>query len=267
MRKYLPWLGFWVLLLVQLLCIGWYLTMLFPAKAEAPSVGSTQLSPAKLGTFLEQYPLKKPPRMLLSDVALFHMEERAFVGRRGFKDKNADATVNLARKSFEAECLSLGGHLDKRSNAAEIANYYKVPFKAEDLSLCVSADEAALGALIASSYHSDYYSESYVALFVMTEETAAEMMAIYHQAVAQDQRLREAIAKDDAAKRDRIEAWRQTLTIGTETHCGPVIEVRGPMVQVAYRTQPGWVRIERLYPPDDPSTCWDFGRQLRSPEQ
>jgi hypothetical protein len=32
-------------------------------------------------------------------------------------------------------------------------------------------------------------------------------------------------------------------------------------VQVAYRTQPGWVRLERLYPPDDPSTCWEFGRQ------
>jgi hypothetical protein len=260
MRKLLSWLEFAFLLLVQLFWIGFYLSMLFPAAAQAPLTVPEQSQPAKLGAFLEQYPFKKPPQILRYEVALFRMDISAFVGVRAFKDKNADATVDVARNSFDAECTGLGGHLDRRSNKAEIANYYKVPFDPQDLAVCISADAAPLGALIASSYHSSYHGESYVALFVMTRETATEMMAIYHQAVAQDQRLRENIAKDDAAKRLRIEAWRKTLAVGTETHCGPVLEVRGPMVQIAYRTQPGWVRIERLYPPDDPSTCWDFGR-------
>jgi hypothetical protein len=30
------------------------------------------------------------------------------------------------------------------------------------------------------------------------------------------------------------------------------------MAQVAYRTQAGWVRIERLYPPQDAARCWEF---------
>jgi hypothetical protein len=30
------------------------------------------------------------------------------------------------------------------------------------------------------------------------------------------------------------------------------------MAQVAYRTQAGWVRIERLYPPQDAARCREF---------
>jgi hypothetical protein len=261
MRQFRTWLEFWFLLLLQLICIGWYLTMLFPAAAQTPAAPSSQSQPAKLGAFLDQYPVKKPPRVLRSEVALWTLGEGAFVGTRGFKVKNADLTVDVARKSFEAECIGLGGHLDKRTNAANIANYYKVRFEAKDLSLCVNSDEMPLGALIASAYHSDYYGESYVALSVMTQETAAEMIAIYHQAMDREKRQSAAYAKDYAARQARIAEWRKTLAVGTETHCGPVIEIRGPMVQVAYRTQPGWVRLERLYLPDDPSTCWDFGRQ------
>lgn len=52
----------------------------------------------------------------------------------------------------------------------------------------------------------------------------------------------------------RIAEWRKTLQLGSDTFCGPVIEVRGPMIKIAVRAQlPGfsneaWLKAEEIYP-------------------
>lgn len=52
----------------------------------------------------------------------------------------------------------------------------------------------------------------------------------------------------------RITEWRKTLQLGSDTFCGPVVEVRGPMIKIAVRLQlPGfgneaWLKANEVYP-------------------
>jgi hypothetical protein len=263
MRQFLAWLEFWFLLLVQLLCICWYLTLLFSAalvQAQSTNAPADQL-PAKLGSFLSQYPVTKSQPKLLTTESMWQLGEEAFVGVRAFKDKDAKLLPYNARESFRAECTALGGQFETNANRADIAAYFsmakRATFNGNDLSVCVDANEIPLGALVARSY-SNRYHESFVSLFVLSQETATEMMAIYHRGMAKELRHQADIAEQLAATDARIADWRKRLAIGTETHCGPVLEIRGPVAQVAYGTRAGWVRIERLYPPQDASSCWEF---------
>ena len=60
-----------------------------------------------------------------------------------------------------------------------------------------------------------------------------------------------------AAERAQIEAFQRKLSIGNETNCGAVIDMRGPMAEIAVppnvrapnRPATFWTRIERLAPP------------------
>jgi hypothetical protein len=42
--------------------------------------------------------------------------------------------------------------------------------------------------------------------------------------------------------------WRSALGVGAESHCGPVIALRGPMVEIANAGVALWFRREALYP-------------------
>jgi hypothetical protein len=54
----------------------------------------------------------------------------------------------------------------------------------------------------------------------------------------------------------RAEAFRKAMAVGSETNCGTVIQLRGPMVEIAvpaYRNTPNgqstfWSKRDRLYP-------------------
>ena len=54
----------------------------------------------------------------------------------------------------------------------------------------------------------------------------------------------------------RTEAFRKEIAVGIETNCGTVIQLRGPMVEIAvpaYRNTPNgqstfWSKRDRLYP-------------------
>lgn len=64
----------------------------------------------------------------------------------------------------------------------------------------------------------------------------------------------EADRKQAEIELKRISEWRQTLQPGSDTFCGPVIEVRGPMIKIAVRAQlPGfsneaWLKAHEIYP-------------------
>jgi hypothetical protein len=253
MRQFLAWLEFWFLLLVQLLCICWYLTLLFSAAlAQAQSTNApADQPPAKLGSFLDQYPVTKSQAKLLKYQSLMQLGEGAFVGYRAFKDKQAGLIAYKARASFATECAALGGHIEGNANRADIAAYFsmakRATFDGNDLSVCVDANELPLGALIASTY-TNRYKESFVRLLVMTQETAAEMMAIYHRGMAKELRFQADMAERKINNEKDWAAWRETLIIGTETNCGPVIGLRGPMIEIANGGQATWFRREQLFP-------------------
>jgi hypothetical protein len=81
MRKFWIWLEFWFLLLMQLLCIGWSLTILFSAIAVQAQTANTPAagSPAKLGSFLNHYPVTKSQPKLLASESWWKLGEGAFV--------------------------------------------------------------------------------------------------------------------------------------------------------------------------------------------
>jgi hypothetical protein len=253
MHKIFNWLEFWFLLLVQTLCIGWYLTILFPATAVQAQTANTPAAepPAKLGSFLDQYPVTKSQAKLLKYQTLMQLGQGAFAGYRAFKDKQAGLIAYKARESFGAECAALGGHIEGNANRADIAAYFsmakRAAFNGNDLSVCVDADELPLGALIASTY-ANRHKESFVRLFAMTQETATEMMAIYHRGMAKELRFQADMVERKINNEASWEAWREKLAIGTETNCGPVIGLRGPMIEIAHSGQPSWLRREQLFP-------------------
>jgi hypothetical protein len=58
----------------------------------------------------------------------------------------------------------------------------------------------------------------------------AERFARETLAVQQD-------AEEQKARAAQLAEWRSNLKIGDESNCGPVIEVRGPMIQIASGAQ------------------------------
>jgi hypothetical protein len=222
--------------------------------------------PSKLGIFLDQYPATKLTAKLVEADPLWRLGEGVFLGYRAFKTKKAREIAYVdAHASFAAECEAVGGHIEKNTQPRAITHHYQiakgVSIDEASLMICADTEDMPLGALVARSYPDRYYNthrDSYVSLFILTKDAATEMMAIYHRGMARDLRAQADQIEKQAANDARIAAWRTRLTIGTETHCGPVLDVRGPMGQVAYGTQAGWVRIERLYPPQDAARCWEF---------
>lgn len=70
--------------------------------------------------------------------------------------------------------------------------------------------------------------------------------------LAAQQRLEAQAATREAARAEQVQAFRQSLAIGVETNCGPVIETRSDMVKV-YSPVSGygnehWLRRDELFP-------------------
>jgi hypothetical protein len=122
-----------------------------------------------------------------------------------------------------------------------------IGFDGNDLTICNDANALPLGALIAHS-HTNRYRESFVYLYVISREATAEMMIIYHRGMAKEQRFQANMAQRKADNEKSWATWREKLAIGTETNCGPVIGLRGPMIEVANGGQASWFRHEQLFP-------------------
>ncbi|MCH7344196.1 hypothetical protein LZ017_12500 [Pelomonas sp. CA6] len=69
-----------------------------------------------------------------------------------------------------------------------------------------------------------------------------------------DRKQAEIDERNRQAELKRVAEWRKTLQLGSDTFCGPVIEVRGPMIKIAVRVQlPGfgneaWLKTHEVYP-------------------
>lgn len=62
------------------------------------------------------------------------------------------------------------------------------------------------------------------------------------------------LAAVQRAEGQRLAAWRRTLKVGDDTFCGPVIEVKSPMVKIAVRPQlqgfgnEAWLKAVEIFP-------------------
>jgi len=69
----------------------------------------------------------------------------------------------------------------------------------------------------------------------------------YNKLAKQEQR-------DEAARQAKLTAWRKGLKVGDDTFCGPVIEIRQPMVRIAIKVplagypSEAWIKVGEMYP-------------------
>lgn len=84
----------------------------------------------------------------------------------------------------------------------------------------------------------------------------------------EQQRRQEAQRKEEAAKQAKLEAWRKTIKVGDDTFCGPIIELRQPMVRIAIKVplagypSEAWLKSSELYP-DWMAGCRNVNGQIR----
>jgi hypothetical protein len=290
MRKIILWLEFWFLLLVQLAIIVTYLTMLLPASARAASpekaasnaAGAEPLAPAnpaanaspaalqspashfkpiKLEAYLSSYPLTKSEAKLTAKRREAQSWGDTYSIARSFEHKMARRIAYDAGEHFMADCKAAGGGPELKANPHALASYYreakKGPIAYDALArMCVRADGKALSALLAT-YDSDRWGDQYVHIYMMSPKGAADMQAVYQSAIKQQQQYAEKERRRQAELESRYRAslviwaqWRKQLTIGSDTNCGPVIGLRGPMVEVANNAQALWFKREALFPVD-----------------
>lgn len=262
-RKLLQWLEFSMHFAFQFLVLVYSLIVLWPANAEvtpAPEPNTSKTEAVKLGAFLGQYPALKDHKLAQSQ-GIWQLGGNSFSNYRVFRDKAAGLVVQDARQSFLAECKAAGGHVDKRIDPTDVVRQFSlargISLGASEPLICVDEELKPYGTLFAYSY-AYRNANPVVALFVLTPEASADMLVVYHRGMAKELRQQADIIEQQNADEARWASWRAALVIGSETHCGPVLELRGPMVAVAYGTKAGWVRRERLYPPEEVKRCWEF---------
>jgi len=86
------------------------------------------------------------------------------------------------------------------------------------------------------------------------------------KAEKEEKRLAEQEAKEEKLRKEQelraakvlaaqVNAFRKTLKIGSDTHCGPIVEIRHPMYKIAVNAQlagfgnEAWLKVSEIFPP------------------
>ena len=266
---------------IQYLLTSLSATMLFPyavAAQDTPSwdafLAGIEGSPdvEKIGGdwVPEAQPLRRFPNQIVG---------ARYIVERGTPP--AEEATERALATFSSNCASLGGSLvdqdDPRNQdfAQRILGDLPRPtgngyFWRGRTAICDDAGGQPLAGLVtvfqdADKLNGQLTSKVLNGLFGAKHETAvylfspgniqsrSSQITVRDQEVQNQERRR---AQMQAA-REEAAAFQKTLAIGDETNCGTVINVRGPMAEVALpvnRRAPNgetvfWSRIERLLPP------------------
>ena len=217
------------------------------------------------------------------------------VGYRFFKENMAvrrPVALSRAKAAFAAECQAKDGRLLAGDDPVTLAFLRRRvtsllppsrPFHVWEghVMVCVGPSGHALGGLAAISESKGYEPAehtggSQLVGLLMPSHARTAVYAYHPRAVGgtvspeqprrqlapstQEIAARDAERQRALAKRD--DEFRRAIEVGTETNCGAVIQVRGPMVEVAVppmRVTPGgqstfWARRTALYPPG-PTIC------------
>ena len=217
------------------------------------------------------------------------------VAYRFFKENMAVRTpraLGRAREAFGQECLAKGGRLlvdtdlvvqDFKRRRAESLLPPNKPFHVweADAAVCVASSGHAMGGLVSISERkgmepSTHNGSTMVVGLLMPSYVRTAVYAYHPRAIggptpalmAQNRagpsegELTARFQEERRREQEREEAFRRTMDVGTETNCGMVIQVRGPVVEVALpptRTTPSgqtsfWSKRAVLFPPG-PTVC------------
>ena len=203
--------------------------------------------------------------------------------------------LGRARQAFGHECLAKGGRLlidadpvvqDFKRRKAESLLPPNKPFHVweADAAVCVTSSGYALGGLVAISERkgmepSTYNGSTMVVGLLMPSYARTAIYAYHPRAIGgptpalvaqrrvapSDGELTARFQGKRRREQKRDEAFRRAIEVGIETNCGMVIQVRGPVMDVALpptRTTPSgqssfWSKRAALFPPG-PTVC-SFG--------
>ena len=283
MRKFLTVLKPGFSLLVQLFWIGFVITTpMNHANAQA----TAQVQPAPINDFLGTIggdtkisamgDASQPPQQLIHNLP-------DILGYRIIKDKHMDPfqTADRVIAAYAQECLSKGGLIDAPTalnvknllaaqqsltssygNAGDWQYLHKV-------AICSQNAELVLGTLLLLIEDKTPGRRAYGTVWLRDQSNRTLVIALpgladHSLASAQlreDKRLEQerqqkalaARADEEASARRKATQkawadWRIALGVGAESHCGPVIALRGPMAEVANAGVALWFRREALYP-------------------
>jgi hypothetical protein len=283
MRTLLTWLKLGCLLLVQLFWMGFFITTAMnQAKAQTNLPGQ----PLQIDSFLDTIggdskiaamgDASQPPQRLFQS----HPESH---GYRVIKDKHMDPfqTANGVIAAYAQECLRHGGIMDgpKALNMRDLladqqslTSGYGNSGDGQYLhkvAICSQNADQILGTVILLIQDKTPGRRAYGTVWLRDQSNRTLVIALpgsadHSLAAAQlreDKRLAQEHERRTLAARAAQEAaakwaatqkawadWRMTLAIGAESHCGPVIALRGPMVEIANAGVALWFRRETLYP-------------------
>jgi hypothetical protein len=202
------------------------------------------------------------------------------IGYRFFSEKltsNGSATAERARDAFAQECTSKGGRIEPEEG--DVARTFRDRVLGRRLpprsgykhfwsgisTVCSRGPGQVLGGFVAITYDTtevatrgDIGSRLLSRVSMVPTRTAvyAYRPGLIH-AGPSSQARQAAIADERDAELQRRETFRRELAIGTATNCETVIQVRGPMVEIAVppivltpNGQPSfWSRRDALAPP------------------
>jgi hypothetical protein len=192
---------------------------------------------------------------------------------------NAMASTERARQAFATACGSADGALEPNDGLVAKAFYDRVlsdvigPRIGKDywrghVAVCSKGPTNILGGFVAIVHDTtdvvskgDIGSRFLSKVFGLPTHTA--IYAFRPNRIENRATLEAAVAKrtlaaatEQAEEVARTEAFRRAIAVGSETNCGTVIQLRGPMVEIAvpaYRNTPNgqstfWSKRDRLYP-------------------
>ena len=178
------------------------------------------------------------------------------IGYRFFSEKitaNGSATAERARDAFAQECTAKGGRLEPEEGDAartfcDRALGRRLPPRGEFKhfwsgisAVCSRGPDQVLGGFVAITYDTtevatkgDLGSRLMSRVSMVPTRTAVYAYRPDHiRSAAWFQRAQDSYVADREAELKRREAFRRDLAIGTVTNCDTVIQIRGPMVEVA----------------------------------
>ena len=197
------------------------------------------------------------------------------LGYRFFREKrrdNATATAEAALTAFATECREKGGAIEPATSEVAMAFHrqiadgieYREPgakhFWVAITAVCSRGPATIMGGFLAAVYDPTAAAGMMSLLVGRTPtQTAVYAYGPYRiaSAVALQDR-REAAVADMVAEQGGIEAFQRDLAIGSDTNCGTVIQIRGPMIEIA--------RPPDRLTPNGQSTFWSRRDALRPPQ-
>jgi len=202
------------------------------------------------------------------------------IGYRFFSEKlaaNGSATAERAKAAFAQECIAKGGQIAPedgkvaRSFRERVLDRRLPPrgsfkhFWSGLSAVCARSPSEVMGGFVAITFDNtelatkgDFGAKLFSKISLMATRNAVYAYRPDRIRTAASFETQEAALRaDDAAEQRANEAFQRDLAVGTETSCGTVIQLRGPMVEIAVPP----VRLT----PNGQSTFWSKRTVLARP--